>query len=82
MPKNITIYSRPTCAPCNQLKQFLNRKGFTFEVRDIDSSQDYAAEAFGYSGASIVPVTVVTKEDDTKEVISGLNLSRLAPLLA
>lgn len=82
MPKNITIYSRPTCAPCNQLKQFLKMKGFSYTIKDIDSNPDNAAEAYGYSGASIVPVTVVTKEDDTKEVISGYNLGRLVPLLA
>lgn len=79
--KNITIYSRPTCGPCNQLKQLLKHKGFTYEVKDVDASADNAAEAFGYSGASIVPVTVLTREDNTKEVISGYNLSRLMPAL-
>lgn len=82
MPKNITIYSRPTCAPCNQIKAFLRHKGFTFDVKDVDESPDNMAEAYGFAGVSTVPVTVVTKEDNTKEVISGYNLNRLMPALA
>jgi glutaredoxin len=29
-----------------------------------------------------VPVTVVTKQDDTKEVVIGFNLAKLAPAVA
>ncbi len=34
------------------------------------------------SGALTVPVTVVTKEDESKEVIVGFNLAKLAPAVA
>lgn len=82
MPKKITIYSRPTCAPCNQIKKFLNLKGLSYEVKDVDADPNNAAEALALAGMSIVPVTVITKQDDTQEVISGLNLSRLMPAIA
>lgn len=78
--KSITIYGRSTCAPCNQIKQFLNHKGFTYTVKDVDVG-DNAQEAYSYSGASIVPVTVITGEDDSKQVISGYNLRMLVPAL-
>jgi hypothetical protein len=29
-----------------------------------------------------VPITVVTKQDDSKEVVVGYNLSKLAPAIA
>lgn len=81
MPKNITIYSRPTCAPCNTLKSFLNKKGIQFTNRDIDSDEEAAAEAYAYAGMSIVPVAVITKEDDSREVITGFNLQKLMPAI-
>lgn len=81
MPKNITVYSRATCGPCRQLKSFLKIKGFSFEEKDVDNP-DNASEAYAFSGLSIVPVTVVTNQDDTQEVVSGCNLSQLIPLIA
>lgn len=82
MPKNITIYSRPTCAPCNTLKQFLNKKGIQFTSKNIDEDENAAAEAYAYAGLSIVPVTVVEQQDGTRDIITGLNLSKLMPVLA
>ena len=40
------------------------------------------AEALAVSGALTVPVTVVTRHDDSKEVIVGYNLAKLAPAVA
>ena len=40
------------------------------------------AEAQALSGALTVPITVVTKDDDSQEVVVGYNLSRLAPAIA
>lgn len=78
--KSITIYSRESCAPCAMLKKYLNTKGIQFTNRDI-SDDDNAAEAYAYSGYSIVPVTVITREDDSKQVITGFNLQQLIPAL-
>lgn len=76
----VTIYSRPTCGPCTQLKQFMKLKGYTYVEKSVDNP-DNAAEAYGYSGMSMVPVTVIEK-DDEKHVISGYNLQQLVPVLA
>jgi len=77
---NITIYSRQGCAPCNSLKQFLNKKNVPFITRDVDEP-DAAAEAYAYTGLSTVPVTVIEREGERK-VISGLNLSQLLPAIS
>jgi glutaredoxin 3 len=82
MAKNITIYTTNTCAYCSMVKKFLSAKGQTYEEVNLDNDPARQQEALALSGALTVPVTVVTKEDDTKEVVVGYNLSKLAPALA
>ncbi len=79
MAKNITIFTTDTCAYCGMVKKWLGAKGYTYEEVNLDQNPDRQAEAMELSGAMTVPVTVVTKEDDSKEVIVGFNLARLAP---
>ena len=53
-----------------------------YEVVNLDDHPERQEEAFNMSGALTVPITVVTKHDDSREVVVGYNLSRLAPALA
>ena len=64
------------------VKKWLGAKGHTFEEVNIDQEPHRQAEALAVSGALTVPVTVVTKDDDSREVIIGFNLAKLAPALA
>lgn len=82
MTKNITIFTTNTCAYCGMVKRFLDMKGKSYEVVNLDEHPERQAEALEVSGALTVPITVVTKQDDTKEVVIGYNLSRLAPAVA
>ena len=82
MAKNITIFTTNTCAYCVMVKKYLTQKGHTYEEVNIDQFPERQAEALQLSGALTVPVTVVTKEDDRKEVIVGFNLAKLAPAVA
>ncbi len=82
MPKNITIYTTNTCAYCVMVKKFLDKKSLDYEVVNLDHNPERQKEAFELSGALTVPVTVVTKEDDSREVVVGFNLSKLAPAIA
>lgn len=82
MAKNITIFTTDTCAYCGMVKKWLQTKDLTYEEVNLDQSPERQAEAQELSGALTVPVTVITKEDDTKEVVVGYNLSRLAPIVA
>lgn len=79
MPKNITIYTTNTCAYCVMVKKWLQAKGHDYEEVNLDLQPDRQKEAFEVSGQLAVPVTVVTKQDDAKEVIVGYNLAKLAP---
>ena len=80
MVKEIKVYTRPTCAPCQALKKFLTYKGMTYKEVNVDEDKNAETEAFTLSGVQMVPVTVVTMNDGHQEVISGYNLGKLAQL--
>jgi glutaredoxin 3 len=82
MPKNVTIFTTNTCGYCQMVKKYLGSKGITYDEVNLDQHPHRQAEALSLSGALTVPVTVVTKNDDSQEVIVGYNLARLAPAVA
>lgn len=82
MPKNITIFTTNTCAYCVMVKKWLSAKGFSYEEVNLDDEPARQQEALELSGALTVPVTVVTKQDDTRQVVVGYNLAQLAPALS
>jgi len=82
MVKNITIFTTNTCAYCAMVKKFLDMKNHQYDVVNLDEQPERQAEALALSGALTVPITVVTKHDDTKQVVVGYNLAKLAPAVA
>ena len=82
MAKNITIYTTNRCAYCGMVKKWLAAKGFTYSEVNIEEQPDRAKEALEISGQLNVPVTVITKDDDSQSVIVGYNLAKLAPAVA
>ena len=82
MAKNITIYTTNTCAYCVMVKKWLTAKKMAYTEVNVEENPDRAKEAYEISGQLAVPVTVVTKEDDSKEVVIGYNLAKLAPAVA
>jgi len=82
MAKDITIFTTNTCAYCAYVKKWLDSKGHSYQVVNLDDHPERQAEALELSGALTVPITVVTKQDDSKEVVVGFNLAKLAPAVA
>lgn len=82
MVKSITIFTTNTCAYCGMVKKWLGAKGYKYEEVNLDTNPERQKEAFELSGALSVPVTVVTKDDDSQEIIVGYNLAKLAPAVA
>lgn len=82
MVKNITIFTTNTCAYCVMVKRWLQSKGFNYDEVNLDTNPERQKEAFELTGALTVPVTVITKQDDSKEVVIGYNLAKLAPAVA
>lgn len=82
MAKNITIFTTNTCGYCVMVKKWLGAKGFSYEEVNLDEHPERQQEAMAVSGQLAVPVTVITKDDDSKEVVVGYNLAKLAPAIA
>jgi len=82
MVKNITIFTTNTCAYCGMVKKWLGAKGLQYEEVNLDQHPERQKEAFEKSGALSVPVTIVTKSDDTQAVVVGYNLAQLAPAVS
>lgn len=82
MPKKITIYTTNTCTYCGMVKRYLDSKSMQYEVVNLEEHPERQAEALAASGALTVPITVVTKQDDSQSVVIGYNLSQLAPAIA
>lgn len=82
MPKKITMYTTTTCAYCVMVKKWLTSKNLEYDEINLDENPEHRAEAIRISGGMTVPVTVVTKSDDTQDVIVGWNLAKLAPAVS
>jgi glutaredoxin len=82
MAKNITIYTTNTCAYCVMVKKWLGSKNMSYDEVNLDTNPERAQEAIEISGQMAVPVTVITKDDDTKEIVVGYNLAKLVPAVA
>ena len=82
MLKNVTIFTTNTCAYCVMVKKYLSAKGVSYDEVNLDQNPERQAEAMALSGVTTVPVTVVTKDDDSREVVVGYNLAKLAPAVA
>ena len=82
MVKNITIYTTNTCAYCPMVKKWLHMKGHDYDEVNVEAHPERQDEAYKLSGQLAVPVTVITKTDDSQEVVVGFNLAKLAPAVA
>jgi glutaredoxin len=83
MAKNITIFTTNTCSYCAMVKKYLDMKGHKYDVVNLDDHPERNEEALKVSGGALtVPITVVTKEDDSRAVVVGYNLAQLAPAIS
>ncbi len=82
MVKNITIFTTKTCAYCPMVKRYLSSKGLPYDEVNLDDEPHRQQEALAISGALTVPVTVITRHDDSQQVVVGYNLAKLAPAVA
>lgn len=68
------VYSKTTCAPCRTLKYMLDKMGVSYEVRDVESNDQYKQEWLQY--AQVVPVVV-----HGETVVVGNNLAAIKALI-
>lgn len=64
------------------VKKYLTLKGQSYDEVNVEDQPQRRQEAIALSGAMTVPVTVVTKHDDTRQVTVGYNPGQLAAAIA
>ncbi len=69
----VKIYSTTWCAYCRAEKQFLNSKGVSYEDVNVEEDQAAAEEMIKKSGQMGVPVTLITRDDNTEVVRVGFD---------
>ena len=78
----ITIYSTTTCPYCLLLKDYLSEKQALFVEKLIDQDEAARQEMETVSGGFLgVPFVVVTKDDGSKETVTGFDKGRLDSIL-
>lgn len=53
---NVIVYSAPWCSFCHAAKQYLDKLGVEYEVRDVEEKMEYAEESVNKSGQMGIPV--------------------------
>ena len=74
---SVVIYTTPTCCYCQQVKNYLSRRGVSYVERDLSRDPSAAAEMVRLTGQQGVPVTVI----DGQPVL-GADMPRIDQLLA
>lgn len=82
MPKQVLIYTTNTCAYCKSVKDYLTQKKVSYEEINLDDHPDRRQDLLALSGQFAVPVTVITKNDDSRDVTVGFNLPKLASAIS
>jgi len=82
MGKNITIYTRTTCATCSNVKRYLDMKKKDYSVINLDERPEVEAEVVAKSGARTVPIIIVRDDAGREDITIGMNLAKLASAIA
>ena len=77
----IKVYSTPTCHFCHLTKEFLTKNNISYEDIDVSVDEDKAKEMVDKTGQMGVPVTIITKDDGTEEIIVGFSEKKLKQAL-
>ena len=72
MDKSVIIYSANWCAFCHAAKGYLDKLGVKYELRDVESNQQYAMESVTKSGQMGIPVL-----DVGGDIIIGFDRPRI-----
>ena len=75
-PKNVTIYTTPTCHFCHMAKDFFKEKNIAYTEHDVASNLEKRKEMMEKSGQLGVPVIFIGDQ-----MIIGFNKPKIAVAL-
>jgi glutaredoxin-like YruB-family protein len=76
MALTVTVFTRPDCPHCDQVKEYLRQEGVTYQERDVSKDPAARKELEECIRAHGVPVTVIDRE-----AVLGFDKYRLDDLL-
>ncbi len=75
--KKVVIYTQPDCSPCDTAKEFLKKKGVSFEEHNVREEPNAVMEMVQKYQSRSTPTIVVGEE-----VLIGFDPDRLEKLLS
>lgn len=81
MAKQIKIYTTNTCAYCDAVKKYLDSKGQTYSIINLDDQPEKREEMMQLTSLMTVPVVVVSDDTDPSampKLVQGWNPAKLA----
>ena len=73
----VIVYSATWCGFCHAAKDYLDKKGVSYDDRDVEAKPEYATEAVTKSGQMGIPVL-----DINGEIIIGFDRPKIDAALA
>lgn len=77
----ITVYSTTTCTFCVQLEKWLTSKELPYTKFMLDQDEELKNKVIEESGFRSVPITLIEKDDNSKEYIMGFDVPKLSATL-
>lgn len=77
MPKEVKLYTTPTCVPCKAVKQFFAERDVAYTEIDVAADKAAMQELITISGNISVPVVTIDGE-----VVVGFDKKRMEELLS
>ncbi|ASZ75223.1 glutaredoxin [Mycobacterium phage MissWhite] len=74
----VTVYTQPSCKPCDALKKRLEKEGIAFDAVDITQNEEAYAYVTGVLKAAATPIIVT----DTHDPIIGDRPAELEELIS
>ena len=79
--KKYLVYSTSTCSYCDLLKEWLDNNKINYESVNLSENPAQGQEMIQKTGQMGVPVSIITFDDDTEEIVLGFNQEKLTHLL-
>jgi glutaredoxin-like protein NrdH len=78
MNNQVIVYSSNDCVECSYVKKFLEKKGISFEVRNVNESEKYKREVekFGFLGVPVKLVSDTAVKGFTLELVKLIEESQ------
>lgn len=76
----VIVYSMENCGFCTKQKEFLEKYGIDFEIRDINKNEEYYKE-FKELGGLGTPFTIKKVSGEIEAKIMGFNEKKLLKAL-